>query len=359
MRIFNIKNKINLIKSFIVGVLWSLWIYLWFFHRSFILGPRFFNPWEYGFPFNYIISVFTLYSILYLPQYSDNTKLSLMYLLKICIYELINILVLYVVYLQNELIPIIILILFLNFIIVSRAKYTQLRFWEKYKSTIIFRVKNETKIKENHIKLFIFIFLGVILLNLSGIFFDGDGDLIYILFSMTQIVFSVGYFLCVSENRKWIDRTYDFLAILVLNFINLTLKYVLWSYVNLYMPDDWVFWIVAFSLELFQVYIYYSFFSRTYLADFSINLHKIPDPLKKSSKELTVQEQSYCPKCGNEIELLDSSIEKENSTIYCPFCGEKIIKYELLDISEAELLIKHQKVMQQLDNKSEPRSYLP
>ena len=35
------------------------------------------------------------------------------------------------------------------------------------------------------------------------------------------------------------------------------------------------------------------------------------------------------------------------------------MRYELLDISEAELLIKHQKVLEQLDHKSEPRSYLP
>ena len=176
---------------------------------------------------------------------------------------------------------------------------------------------------------------------------------------MTQIVFSAGYFIYVSENRKWMDRIYDFLTLLVLNFFNLMLKYGIWTYLKDNFYFDTPIFLLVLLLEFFQIYIYYSFSSRTFLADFALNLHKKPTEFKELSRKPIEKEQIYCPKCGTVIEQLDSSINKENSTIFCPFCGEKIMRYELLDISEAELLIKHQKVLQQLDQKNEPRSYLP
>lgn len=357
MKIFGMENKNLLIKSFIVGVLWTAWIYLWFFHGSFAVGSSFLGSWTNCFPLHYVISTFTLYSILYLPQNSNNTKRSLIYLLKICLIQFINVLVLLLVFITSHIFLLIILILFLNFIIVWKAKYRQLNFWEKFKSTITLSVKRESRIKENQIKLFIFIFSGVILLNLSGFYFDDD--FIYIVFTVTQIVFSVGYWLYVSENRKWIDRFFDFLALLVLNFFNLLLKFLVWSYIEVNISRDILFLILAMLLEFFQVYIYYSFSSRTFLADFALNLHKKPAEFIEPSRKPIEKEQIYCPKCGTVIEQLDSSIQKENSTIFCPFCGEKIMRYELLDISEAELLIKHQKVLQQLDHKGESRSHLP
>ena len=364
MKNFGLLNKIlnnhQLKKSFIVGVLWTMWIYLWLFYIRFI---SFVMP-SYQFFENpiwiphYILSVFTLYSILYLPQNCHSNKLSLIYLLKICLLQSINFFALMIVIttFKDSFIAII-LILFFNFIIVWKAKYTQLNLWEKFKSTITLTVKNESEIKENQIKLFIFVFSGVILLNLSGFYFIAD--IVYSLFTVTQIAFSVGYWLCVSENRKWIDRFFDFLALIFLNFLNLFLKYLEWSYIKANMFNYILFYILALLLELFQVYIYYSFFSRTFLADFALNLHKKPNNFKESSIKPIEKEQICCPKCGSVIEQLDSSIHKENSTLFCPFCGEKIMRYELLDISEAELLIKHQKVLQQLEQKSEPRSFLP
>lgn len=250
-----------------------------------------------------------------------------------------------------------IFILILNFIIVWKAKYVQLNLWERFKSTITLTVKNEVFIKENQIKLYIFVFSGVILLNLSG-FFLGDQNA-YFFIPMTQIVFSAGYFIYVSENRKWMDRIYDFLTLLVLNFFNLMLKYGIWTYLKDNFYFDTPIFLLVLLLEFFQIYIYYSFSSRTFLADFALNLHKKPTEFKELSRKPIEKEQICCPKCGTVIEQLDSSINKENSTIFCPFCGEKIMRYELLDISEAELLIKHQKVLQQLDQKNEPRSYLP
>lgn len=250
-----------------------------------------------------------------------------------------------------------IFILILNFIIVWKAKYVQLNLWERFKSTITLTVKNEVFIKENQIKLFIFVFSGVILLNLSG--FLIDDDLVYLVFTVTQIVFSVGYWLFVSENRKWIDRFYDFLALLILNFFNLLFKYMVWSYFKDNFYSNTPIFILVLLLEFFQIYIYYSFSSRTFLADFTLNFPKKPIESKEPSKKTNEKEQNYCPKCGSVIEQLDSSITKENSDIFCPFCGEKVMRYELLDISEAELLIKHQKVLQQLDQKNEHRSYLP
>ena len=360
-----ILKKHQLIKSFIVGILWIMWIYLWFFHRSFILEPSPFGLWEYIFPIHYVISAFTLYSILYLPQNYNSNKISGRYLFKICFLQLINVFALFGVFaiLDNSHInspfeiPLLILILFFNLIIVWRAKYTQLKFWEKFKSTITLSVKNEDRIKENRIKLTIFVFSGVFLLNLSGFFFDDD--LVYIVFTVTQIVFSVGYWLYVSENRKWIDRFYDFLALLGLNFFNLLLKYLVWSYLKDNFYSDTPIFILVLFLEFFQIYIYYSFSSRTYLVDFTLKLPKKPELFKESSINPTKIEQFFCEKCGNVIEQLDSFIHKENSSIFCPFCGEKIMRYELLDISEKELLIKHQKALEQLDHKSEPRSYLP
>jgi len=250
----------------------------------------------------------------------------------------------------------IILILVLNFIIIWKAKYTQLNFWERFKSTIILTVNNKSQIKKNQMNSFIFAISGVILLNLSGFYFMDS--LVYIYFTLTQIVISVGYWLYVSENRKWIDRFFDFLALLGLNFLTLFFKYLEWSFLKFYFHRI-PFYVLLLLLEIFQVYIYYSFSSRTYIADFALNLHKKPDNFKESSRKPNKKEQNYCPKCGSVIEQLDSSIHKENSTLFCPFCGENIMRYDLLDISEAELLIKHQKILQKLDHKSEPRSYLP
>ena len=359
MNIFRIKSINHLIKSFIVGVLWTMWIYLWFFSIGFI---DFISP-SYMFLENpvwiphYILSVFTLYSILYLPQNCHSTKLSLFYLLKICLLQLINAFALMVVITTfEESIFAIILILILNFIIIWKAKYTQLNFWERFKSTILLTVNNISQIKKNQMKSFIFAISGVILLNLSGFYFMDS--LVYIYFTLTQIVISVGYWLYVSENRKWIDRFFDFLALLGLNFLTLFFKYLEWSFLKLYFPR-FPFYVLLLLLEIFQVYIYYSFSSRTYISDFALNLHKKPDNFKESSRKPNKKEQIYCPKCGSVIEQLDSSIQKENSTIFCPFCGENIMRYDLLDISEAELLIKHQKILQKLDHKSEPRSYLP
>jgi predicted RNA-binding Zn-ribbon protein involved in translation (DUF1610 family) len=200
-------------------------------------------------------------------------------------------------------------------------------------------------------------FSGVILLNLSAFYFEKD--IVYLIFTLTQIVFSVGYWLYVSSNRKLIDRFFDFLALLVLNFLNLMLKYLVWFYIKENIDWDGGSPVFAVLLELFQVYIYYSFSSRTFIADFTVNLHKKPDHFKESSRKPTEKNQIYCPKCGNMIEQIESSINNGNSTIFCPFCGENIMRYELLDISEAELLIKHQKVLQKLDHKGESRSYLP
>ena len=360
MRIFEIENKNQLIKSFIVGLLWTGWIYLWFFHTRFISffnqSSNFFENAIWG-P-HYILSVFTLYSILYLPRNCHNTKLSIIYLLEICFLQSINLfaIMIDITTFEEYLLPNI-FILILNFIIVWKAKYVQLNLWERFKSTITLTVKNEVFIKENQIKLYIFVFSGVILLNLSG-FFLGDQNA-YFFIPMTQIVFSAGYFIYVSENRKWMDRIYDFLTLLVLNFFNLMLKYGIWTYLKDNFYFDTPIFLLVLLLEFFQIYIYYSFSSRTFLADFALNLHKKPTEFKELSRKPIEKEQIYCPKCGTVIEQLDSSINKENSTIFCPFCGEKIMRYELLDISEAELLIKHQKVLQQLDQKNEPRSYLP
>ncbi|MHA1646698.1 MAG: hypothetical protein ACTSVL_03910 [Promethearchaeota archaeon] len=359
MKISEIENRNQLIKSFIVGVLWTAWISFPFFHTRFInfLSRNSISLANQGWIPHSILSVFTLYSILYLPQNCHSNKRSLIYLLKICILHFINVLLIIMLSTAVENIPTSIIFLFLNLIIVWKAKYAQLKFWEKFKSTITLSVKNQFRIKENKIGLLIFVFLGVILLNLSAFYFTLD--FIYIIFTLTQIVFSVGYWLHVSENRKWMDRFYDFLVLLVLNVLNLLLKYLVWFYLKEYIDQDGASVVLAVVLELFQVYIYYSFSSRTYLADFAINLHKIPDHFKESSRRPTENEQIYCPKCGTMIEQLDSSINNGNSTIFCPFCGEKIMRYDLLDISEAELLIKHQKVLQQLDHKGEPRSHLP
>ncbi|MHA1562046.1 MAG: zinc ribbon domain-containing protein [Promethearchaeota archaeon] len=361
MRIFEIENKKQLKISFIAGVLWTGWIYLWFFHTRFIsFHNQSLNYFETAIIWgpHYILSVFTLYSILYLPQNCHSNKLSIMYLLKICVLQFINLCAIMIdITSFEEYIFLFILILILNFIIVWKAKYTQLNLWERFKSTITLTVKNEVFIKENQIKLFIFVFSGVILLNLSGFYFNVD--IVYPIFTVTQIVFSVGYLLYVSENRKKIDRFYDFLTLLILNFFNLLFKYLVWSYLKDNFYSDTPIFILVLFLEFFQIYIYYSFSSRTFLADFALNLHKKPIEFKEPLRKTNEKEQTYCPKCGNAIEQLDSSTNNENSTIFCPFCGEKIMRYELLDISEAELLIKHQKVLEQLDHKSEPRSYLP
>ena len=359
MKNSEIENRNQLIKSFIVGVLWTAWVSFPFFHTMFIhflsknsisLGNQVWIP-------HYFLSAFTLYSILYLPQNCHSTKRSLIFLFKICILHFINFALLAFFSTAVENIPTSIIFLFLNFIIVLKAKYAQLKFWDKFKSTITLSVKNEFRIKENRIRLLIFMFSGVILLNLSAFYFTMN--IIYLIFTLTQIVFSVGYWLYVSENRKWKDRFYDFLALLVLNFLNLMLKYLVWFYIKNNIDWDGASVVLALILELFQVYIYYSFSSRTYLADFAIDLHKIPDHFKDSSRKPNEKDQIYCPKCGTMIEQFDSSIDNGNLMTFCPFCGEKIMRYELLDISEAELLIKHQKVLQKLDHKGESRSHLP
>jgi len=320
MKISEIENRNQLIKSFIVGVLWTTWISFPFFHTRFIhfLSRNGISLGNQGWIPHSILSVFTLYSILYLPQNCHSNKRSLIYLLKICILQFINFMLLTLLSTAVKNILTSIIFLFLNFIIVWKAKYAQLKFWEKFKSTITLSVKNQFRIKENKIGLIIFVFLGVILLNLSAFYF-AQGTV----------------------------------------YINLLLKYLVWFYLKEYIDQDGASVVLAVVLELFQVYIYYSFSSRTYLADFAINLHKIQDHFNESTKKPNEKEQFYCPKCGTMIEQFDSSINNGNSTTFCPFCGEKIMRYELLDISEAELLIKHKKVLQQLDHKGESRSHLP
>ena len=136
------------------------------------------------------------------------------------------------------------------------AKYSQLTLWEKFKSTITLSVNQEERVRGNLRKSLIFIIVGVILLNLSGLYLGED--LAYLLFTATQIVLSVGYWLHVSENRKWLDRFIDFIVLLVLNVLNLLIKYLQLEYLSANSGDSFIVMVLMF--ELFQVYIFYSFF---------------------------------------------------------------------------------------------------
>jgi DNA-directed RNA polymerase subunit RPC12/RpoP len=245
------------------------------------------------------------------------------------------------------------LYLVLNFVIVWKAKYVQLCFWKKFKSTLALSVQQEALMKINQKKTLLFVVAGVVLLNLSGYFFDED--LIYLIFTVTQIVFSVGYWLYVSENRKWIDRFIDFVAILALNSVSLLLHYYMWLYI---IVTTNTFPLFAFMVELLHVYVYYTFFSRTYLADFALYLHKSPIRLNVYPKQIE-KTQIRCPKCNYTIDQVDPSMIEAKTKIFCPGCGEKIMKYELFEPSEAEVLAKHEAILQKLDEKSELSPHYP
>ena len=364
MNLFEIKreNMKQFTQSFVVGVLWTIWVGIWFFFDPFINftnGGTMLGGNQVWAP-HYFLSVFALYSILYLPRYSRSTPRSILYLLKICFLQLINTLILIGIFVVihrannissplHTLYPI--LILGLNFILVWMAKYAQLTLWEKFKSAMILTGDQEEKAKTNLRKVLIYVIGGVILLNLSGFFFNKD--ISFLFFTITQILLSVGYWLHVSENRKWLDRFIDFIVLLVLNFLNLIMKYLQLGYLSANIGDSFIVMVVLF--ELFQIYAFYSFFSRTYLADFVVNLHKTPvlSPSKASPKKLIEKTEIRCPNCQYIIEQVDASMIKDKTKIFCPGCGEKIMLYELFEPSEADVIAKHQKILQKLDEKSE------
>ncbi|MHA1618034.1 MAG: hypothetical protein ACTSVZ_02060 [Promethearchaeota archaeon] len=371
MNLFEIKNENikQLRQSFIVSVLWTTWIGIWFFFDFFIRfvnGPPFVYSGNQVWVLHYFLSVFALYSILYLPRYAHSTKRSLLYLLKICLLQLGNVIVLVAIFIaihptdhisspMHALFPV--FILGLNFILIWMAKYSQLTLWKKFKSTITLSTSQEETVRTNLRNLLIFVIVGVILLNVSGFYFAND--IVYLLFTATQIVLSVGYWLHVSENRKWLDRFIDFIVLLVLNVINLLIKFLQLEYLAANSGDTFI--VIVLMFELFQVYIFYSFFSRTYLADFTLNLHKKPEQFKRTSSKLNKsieKTEIRCPKCDYKIEQVDESMIKDKIMIFCPGCGEKIMLYELFEPSEAEVIAKHQKILQKLDEKDELSTHL-
>jgi len=370
------KQILSILKSFAFALGWTLWIYVWFFYEPFT-DFIFHSPISRDFignsawTFHYCLGTFLLYAILYPPQNSHNSKSSLKYLLKIIFLQFINEICLVLVYLSRLKLPLAILCLLLNFILVYSSKYKQLQLWVKFTSTIVVSDKDRSFIRENHIKLFLFNLVGTTFLYLAGYTMAFYSiDMVYFIF-FSEIILSVGYWMYISENRKWIDRFVDFLALIILTILNLFLNYGLWLYVKINIIDmGLIFWFLFGSIFLLQLYGYHQFAKRTFLADYFI--HHQRNPVKRQPTKSTISTQSAesqdlmkskkfaktgseevrCPKCHSVIAQLDHSEIIENLSIFCPYCGEKLMRYEIVELSESELIEEHNKIIQKLDHQT-------
>ncbi len=372
------KQILSIVKSFAFALGWTLWIYVWFFYEPFT-DFVFHKPvaqnsiGDFVWVFQCVQSMFLLYAILYPPQNSHNTKSSLKYLLKIIFLQFINEICLVFVYLSRLKLPLAVLCLLLNFILVYSSKYKQLQLWEKFSATIVVSAKDRSFIRENHIKLFLFNLVGTTFLYLAGYtmaFYSFD--MVYFIF-LSEIVLSVGYWLYISEHRKWMDRFIDFLALIILTILNLFLNCGLWAYGKNSIDGDIIFWFLGGSIFLLQLYGYHQFAKRTFLADYFIHHQRNPvkrQPTKSTKSTISTQsaespdlikskksttpgsEEVRCPKCHSVIALLDHSEIIENLSIFCPYCGEKLMRYEIVELSESELIEEHNKIIQKLDHQT-------
>lgn len=369
----------NILRAFSIAFLWSVWLYLWFFHQDFIdfyqndpASMDFLGQFTLFFLFP--PSAFLIYAFLYRPPYAQNTRASAWYLAKVIFLVLLDFLVLIAGSLSLDWFIYVPAIIFLNFIIIFHQKYNQIVEWTKFHQIANWRPEDRIILVKHAIKSRIFTLIAVIGFNIgTNRIAHGDFNLPFAIYILANIVLFIGYGITMSENRRWADRIADFLALVMINFLLLGILYLQWKYIVLRAIYDPIFLFLFFLSGIYLFLGYQAFITKSFASDYlqvhdSLqvnNLHR--DTAKKLEKlnldnsdsdASPISSQKFgdlgsiiCPKCKLEITTLHRDIIKHNAILFCPHCGAKLMRYELIHLSEAELISEQQQIIDKLDQK--------
>lgn len=124
-----------------------------------------------------------------------------------------------------------------------------------------------------------------------------------------------------------------------------------------------IFFGLFFGIHFFYLYLAISFGDNVYLFIFVIYFccsflylviallksRKIPSPNKNAAK----LPEHLCPSCKIHLEPEIISALKEQTFVFCKFCGEKIRYPQIFEITEHDLIEEHQKMLEKINQPSE------
>lgn len=381
--IYNKDFWMNKLRSLITASLWSSWLGLWFLDDKFfefILNNRDVNNFSGDFTFFLLIppSIFILYAILYRPQYARNSALSAWFLIRKIFFVIIDISIMILIKLEIYYSKILILLIALNFFIIFYEKSDQISKWAKFHELADWKPQDRLFFAIHKIKSFLFIFLAIVGFNIEARnIAQNRVNYIFIVFVLSNIILYIGYGINISNKRNWLDRIFDCIAMFFVNFMFLFIDVFLWKYMHINQNSDLLFLAFFPISRLLIILGYQSFTTRSFYSDF-LKSREFQSELNKNiclqkNQEITANEGKNqnlepntrdfsplsntegnitvikCPKCHMELSNIEEDLIKQNPALFCPYCGAKILRCDLIQLSESELISEQTHIIDKLD----------